>query len=118
MAQMEKMEHYVCLGCGFIYEGGDPPDICPVCGALKRCFYPRQYMPAAPPIIPASDKKVMPPPEAGEKHWVCLGCGLIIEGSKPPETCPICGAPARMFMPRQIIEPQAKPRAAGRTTRP
>jgi rubrerythrin len=100
---MKQKEHYVCLGCGLIYEGGDPPDVCPICGAPKRCFYPRQYMPSAPTITPVSDKKLYPPPAPGKKHWVCLGCGLIKEGNEPPATCPVCGAPKNLFMPRENI---------------
>ena len=28
--------------------------------------------------------------------WVCGGCGNTVEGA-PPEKCPICGAPKKMF---------------------
>ncbi len=38
---MTNLEHYVCLGCGLIVEGGEPPESCPICGAPKRAFYPR-----------------------------------------------------------------------------
>lgn len=31
------------------------------------------------------------------KMFVCRGCGNTVEG-EPPEKCPICGAPKKMFM--------------------
>jgi rubrerythrin len=99
---MGTQEHYVCLGCGLIVEGGEPPEICPICGASQRAFYPRQYMPEVEITLP-SDKKVPAAPTQGEKHWVCLGCGHIDNGEMPPEQCPICKAPQEMFKPRHLI---------------
>jgi rubrerythrin len=29
-------------------------------------------------------------------YYVCQGCGNTVEG-EPPDTCPICGAPKKMF---------------------
>jgi rubrerythrin len=101
---MKSQEHYVCLGCGLIVEGGEPPERCPICGAPKRAFYPRQYMPDVNVVLPkASDKKVPAAPAKGEKHWVCLGCGYIENGEKPPKQCPICQAPQNLFQPRQVF---------------
>ena len=31
------------------------------------------------------------------RMFVCRGCGNTVEG-EPPEKCPICGAPRKMFM--------------------
>ncbi len=39
----EEMKQWVCLGCGHIDEADSPPDMCPVCGAPRRAFMPRQY---------------------------------------------------------------------------
>ena len=25
--------------------------------------------------------------------WLCNYCGYLYEGAKPPEVCPVCGAP-------------------------
>lgn len=36
------------------------------------------------------------------KKWKCSVCGLIFEGPKPPDTCPVCGAPADQFV--EVIE--------------
>ena len=86
---MSTVKHWVCLACGFIHEGDEPPDTCPICLAQKRAFYPRNTMPDA------------PPPKEGAKHWVCITCGYIHEGDEPPDTCPICAAPKDAFFPRQ-----------------
>ena len=29
--------------------------------------------------------------------WVCQVCGYVYEGEQPPETCPVCKAPASKF---------------------
>ena len=63
---MTNLEHYVCLGCGLIVEGGEPPESCPICGAPQRAFYPRQFMPEVEIILP-SKKEV---PAAPEKEMV------------------------------------------------
>ncbi|HDP34802.1 MAG TPA: pyridine nucleotide-disulfide oxidoreductase, partial [Candidatus Hydrogenedentes bacterium] len=31
------------------------------------------------------------------KAWICLVCGYVHYGDTPPETCPVCGAPATDF---------------------
>ncbi len=35
-----KVERWKCRVCGYIHEGPEPPDICPVCGADKEMFDP------------------------------------------------------------------------------
>ncbi len=32
------MKKWQCSVCGYIHEGNEPPDICPVCGAAKNMF--------------------------------------------------------------------------------
>ena len=98
---MSTTKHWVCLACGFIYEGDEPPDPCPICLAQKRAFYPRNTMPDAPPLKTVEESKVKPAPEPGGKHWVCITCGHIHEGDEPPDTCPICGVTKDSFYPRQ-----------------
>jgi rubrerythrin len=29
--------------------------------------------------------------------WICTVCGHIHEGDKPPDVCPVCGAPDSEF---------------------
>ena len=52
---MEAKRHWVCLACGFICEGDEPLDKCPICQAPKRAFYRRHAMPYAPPIKTIED---------------------------------------------------------------
>ncbi|MGW8285334.1 MAG: rubredoxin-like domain-containing protein [Candidatus Deferrimicrobiaceae bacterium] len=32
------MARWECVICGYIHEGAEPPDICPVCDAPKEFF--------------------------------------------------------------------------------
>ena len=34
---------------------------------------------------------------AGSKSWRCVVCGYVHHGDAPPESCPVCGAPASDF---------------------
>ncbi|MCQ4637508.1 FAD-dependent oxidoreductase [Anaerovorax odorimutans] len=38
------------------------------------------------------------PVSAGNRRWKCLVCGEIIEGPKPPESCPVCGVGPEQFV--------------------
>ena len=77
------MNQYRCLVCGYIHEGDQPPESCPVCG------------------VPSSEFERIEPPkaEAAGKAtaWKCLVCGYIHEGDQPPESCPVCGVPSSEF---------------------
>lgn len=33
--------------------------------------------------------------------WVCSVCGYVYEGAQPPESCPICHAPASKFVKQE-----------------
>lgn len=100
---MGSTKHFVCLACGFISEGEEPPNECPVCKAPKRAFYARMEMPSAPPLKTVTESVVQTAPGKGGQHWVCLGCGHIHWGNNPPTQCPICKAPQSAFMPRQYF---------------
>ena len=32
-------------------------------------------------------------------EWVCEICGYVHDEEDPPESCPVCGAPASKFKP-------------------
>jgi len=32
------MKKWVCTICGYIHEGEEPPEVCPICGASKDDF--------------------------------------------------------------------------------
>lgn len=38
------------------------------------------------------------PAPVGKRRWKCLVCGEIIEGPKPPESCPVCGVGPEQFV--------------------
>ena len=75
---------WVCPVCGYIHEGEEPPDECPVCGALGELFELQA------PVQPAQAK-------AKPTQWRCPICGYIHDGTEPPDECPICGSPGELF---------------------
>ncbi len=87
-----------CTVCGYIHEGSEPPESCPVCGVPKEEFEP---------IDDESDSD-----EAGEdataSEWRCKVCGYIHEGDEPPDICPVCGVGKEDFEP-MATETEAAP---------
>ncbi|QBG49114.1 thiamine pyrophosphate-binding protein [Verrucomicrobia bacterium S94] len=69
-----------CTVCGYIHEGDEAPDTCPVCNAAASAF--EQEAPTGTSTV---------------KIWKCTVCGYEHEGPEPPETCPVCGVPASEF---------------------
>jgi nitrite reductase (NADH) large subunit len=45
--------------------------------------------------------------EIGGSAWRCDNCGYVHRGPTPPESCPVCGAPANEFSP--YVEPAPVP---------
>ncbi|WP_303863828.1 FAD-dependent oxidoreductase [Alkalibaculum bacchi] len=78
------MKQWKCLVCGYVHVGDNPPEECPICGALANQF---ELMEKAQDI--QSEKK--------SPRWRCKVCGYIHEGAEPPEECPVCGAKSDMF---------------------
>ena len=97
---MQK-NHFVCLACGFIVEGDEPPDKFPICAAPKGAYYARHLVPSAPPLKTFQESnKGKPAPKQKKNHWVCLACGHIHADDSLPEQCPICKTP-KSALPRQ-----------------
>ena len=94
---MPRAKRWKCEVCGYIHEGDDPPDACPICGVGPEMFTP--YEDTATPT-------------AGEpvERWQCTICNEVFEGEEPPSTCPVCGADQSMF------EPLAPPPTAAKLT--
>lgn len=46
---MSSPRQWVCNVCGYIHEGDEPPDVCPVCGAGADAFSPVESGPASAP---------------------------------------------------------------------
>ncbi|NOR50452.1 MAG: flavin reductase, partial [Desulfuromonadales bacterium] len=75
-----------CDLCGYIHNGEEPPQSCPVCGADISHFSILEI-------------KTSPPQKPAAKAWQCSICDHIATGSAPPEFCPVCGAAAALFHP-------------------
>lgn len=94
------MIKWKCSVCGYIHEGDESPDQCPVCGADKNLF--EKSNGAAVP--PAEKTKDATPPQQSPsaKKWRCTVCGYIHEGPEPPDPCPVCGADKSFF--EEVVE--------------
>jgi rubredoxin len=90
------MKKWVCTICGYVHEGPEPPDECPVCGADKSQFelLSEDGEAAARPAAESPSAGAGPVSTA---KWRCLVCGYIHEGPQPPEECPVCGADKSQF---------------------
>jgi len=75
---------WVCMVCGYVHRGSEPPETCPVCGAPASDFEKREEKPAEPAAVKPT-------------QWRCLICGYVHVGPEPPTTCPVCGALADDF---------------------
>lgn len=76
------MKAWQCELCGYIHNGDQPPETCPVCGADADQF---------------SELLVVKKVEAKPSAWQCSICDFIHKGNEPPGTCPICGASGNIF---------------------
>lgn len=60
------MKKYVCKICGYVYEGDEPPVVCPVCGAPAEQFELLEDAPSpAASAAPVKSAK----PATGERVW-------------------------------------------------
>jgi len=75
-----------CNVCGYIHNGPEPPDMCPICGSPKEAFEAH-----TPEVKSAAAPEV--------QSWRCLNCGYVHSGSEPPDLCPVCGAAQDCFEP-------------------
>lgn len=83
---------WVCIVCGYVHRGPEPPETCPLCGASSEDFE------ASAPVSEAASK---PQPAL----WRCVICGYVHEGAEPPETCPLCGACSDEFEAEDTPKP-------------
>jgi len=74
-----------CTVCGYIHDGPEPPEKCPICHAPAGMFEE---------VAEDGGKKG----DAGAKRWRCTVCGYIHEGEESPEKCPVCAAAQKMFV--------------------
>ncbi len=73
-----------CDLCGYVHNGPEAPDFCPVCGSEKKHF---SHL-----II----KKSEAAPKT-TRAWQCSICDHIVQNGNPPDFCSVCGAAAVLF---------------------
>ena len=84
MATLEN--RWTCTVCGYVHQGTELPECCPICGATPDLF---ELQPRA----------VLPAEQVAADRWACLNCEYIHHGTTPPPVCPVCGLPAEQFEP-------------------
>ncbi len=85
-----------CDLCGYVHNGTEAPQSCPVCGADIIHFSALEIQTSA-------------AQETVTEAWQCSICDHIEHGSSPPNFCPICGAAAALFHPYVASETSDKP---------
>lgn len=88
-----------CTLCGYIHEGPEPPDECPICGASSEAF--EEVVEEEKHIIPQLTDEETVTDKSG-RMWRCKICGYIHEGDAPPDKCPLCGAGSDQF--EEVVE--------------
>lgn len=75
------MKKYVCLICGYVHSGDEPPAVCPICGAGADKF--KEMGDAAPAAAPAAPAKTSGASVWADEHRVGIAQGLdpeVVEG--------------------------------------
>ena len=84
------MKKWECSVCGYIHKEENPPEKCPVCDAPEKMF--KEVVEEQPGGTGGQSAG------SGSEKWQCNVCGHVHTGSEPPEKCPVCDAPATMFV--------------------
>ena len=79
-----------CDLCGYVHNGDEAPQFCPVCGA-DASHFSRLVIQASTLQKPAADS------------WQCSICDHIVGGSAAPDFCPICGAATALFHSYEVV---------------
>ena len=71
------MKKWECTVCGYIHEGDEPPDVCPICGAGKEYFKEveeaAQVKTAPEEAAPAPEEAQAPIPSPAAQEPVSTG---------------------------------------------
>lgn len=88
------MKKWRCTVCGYVHQGDEPPDQCPVCGADRSRFVPEDAdeEPAAHATSPDQESS-----SSATQKWRCTVCGFDHTAAAPPDACPVCGSEGRRF---------------------
>lgn len=114
------MSDWECGVCGYIHKEEQPPEQCPVCESPGQMFIKATEeetdaveaastdtaeavtADAADPVTAdtaeAESIDAVEPVSSAVKIWRCGVCGYVHTGVEPPEKCPICEAPKKMFV--------------------
>lgn len=106
------MKKWKCKVCGYIHEGEEAPEECPVCGVTAEEFEE----------VEAEKEDRYEELGAygpnGKKLWQCTVCLYIYEGDEAPLLCARCWAPQDLFIdmtnPKPIPDPN-KPDSTSKT---
>ena len=108
------MKKWKCTVCGYVHEGEEPPETCPICGADRSKF--ELVEEPSPPLAETT---------GSVDSWKCGACGYIHRGASRPEACSVCGADGGRFEPvaerSENAAPTtiaAEPASAGRSASP
>lgn len=102
------MKKWKCTVCGYIHDGEDAPEKCPVCSVASDKFEE---------VIEKQEDNKTSESESTSRKWRCKVCGYEHEGDQPPTECPLCGAGAEQFEliggppveePSESAQPQLK----------
>ena len=92
---MSVMKQWKCTVCGYIHQGDQPPEVCPVCGVGRDLF---ALLTLPPDKAGVPDALVAPGNiQSTAPRWRCQVCGYIHEAGQPPQVCPVCGVGAELF---------------------
>jgi rubredoxin/uncharacterized membrane protein len=92
------MNKWKCGVCGYVHQGENPPEKCPVCGADQSLFTPFIEEAGDSPK-PTDGPSPAQAPFVKATQWRCSVCGYVHTGNEPPEKCPVCGADKTLFVP-------------------
>jgi rubredoxin/uncharacterized membrane protein len=88
------MSKWECSVCGYVHNEEAPPEQCPVCEAPAKMF--KEVLEKQPEAV--SQPEANESRTAAVKRWRCTVCGYVHTGDEPPEKCPVCDAPKKMFV--------------------
>ncbi|SDO36881.1 rubredoxin-like domain-containing protein [Desulforhopalus singaporensis] len=87
----KQVKTWRCTVSGYLHTGVEPPEKCPICEATADQFEEVTDTDSHLPVAQTEKETAA--------RWKCTVCGYIHEGDAPPAKCPVCAAPASMFVP-------------------
>ncbi|HPY56172.1 MAG TPA: FAD-dependent oxidoreductase [Sedimentibacter sp.] len=103
-----KVFKWKCTVCGYIEEGVNPPEECPICGVGPEMFEKieeektsneeKSLNSKKSENLEKSEKLKLEETKGNTYIWKCTVCGYIEEGAQPPEKCPVCGVGPEYFV--------------------